>query len=48
MPIISQEDDDFNFDMDFSEENDEDDDDFQTHMKDIISKQNDVKYTYKK
>ena len=48
MPIIEQEDDDFNFDMDFSEENDEDDDDFQTHMKDIISKQNDVKYTYKK
>lgn len=44
IPIISQED---NFDMDLSEENIEDDEDLQIHIKDIISKQNNVKYSYK-
>ena len=45
--IVSQEVD-FEFDIDFIEENDEDDDDIQMHIKDIISKQNNVIYSYKK
>lgn len=48
IPIIAQNEEQDSFDLDFEDEENEDDEDFQIHIKDIISKKNDVKFIYRK
>ena len=48
MSIIAQDVEEDSFDMDFEDEESEDEEDIQIHIKDIISKKNDVKFIYRK